>query len=224
MLDFGWTELLMIGVVAVVIIGPKDLPKAMSGLADWVRKLRGLARDFQGQVDDMVKGTELEDVKKAAQGLNRYNVKRQISNVVDPKGQMRKALDETRNAANARLKETRQIAADATAADTGKAAGALGDSATPSIGGGESGSALADDPVAVSTMGGAVEPQPPSAPPAKQSPQAGVNREDGRGHAHDEGESHQRTGKKIHVHGQGQVGQRRGKKAHHQGHDGQGIG
>lgn len=103
MLDLGWTEILMIGIVAVVIIGPKDLPKAMHSVAEWMRKLRGMARDFQGQVDDMVKGTELEEVKKAAQGLNRYNIKRQISNVVDPKGQMKKALAETRQAVNQRV-------------------------------------------------------------------------------------------------------------------------
>lgn len=103
MLDFGWTELLLIAVVAVVVIGPKDLPKAMAGLADWIRKLRSMASDFQGQVDDMVKGTELEDVRKAAQGLNRYNVKRQLTNTIDPKGQMKKALEETRQAVNARV-------------------------------------------------------------------------------------------------------------------------
>ena len=159
MLDFGWTELLMIGVVAVVVIGPKDLPKAMSSLADWVRKLRGLARDFQGQVDDMVKGTELEDVKKAAQGLNKYNVKRQISSVVDPKGQMKKALEETRSAANARLKETREIASGSENSEKAKPAGALGETASPtvdenSIGGDTSSLALADDATAVATMSG----------------------------------------------------------------------
>ena len=166
MLDFGWTELLLIAIVAVVVIGPKDLPKAMAGLADWIRKLRGMASDFQGQVDDMVKGTELEDVKKAAQGLNRYNVKRQLTNAIDPKGQMKKALDETRQAVNARVDvpaPTLASSADMVEATT--------DVAVP---GAEPGPAMIANQPAVRAIGGdpvpvAPVPQPKAKPRPKSS-------------------------------------------------------
>jgi sec-independent protein translocase protein TatB len=169
MLDLGWTEILMIGVIAVVVIGPKDLPKAMHAMAQWMRKLRGMARDFQGQVDDMVKGTELEEVKKAAQGLNRYSVKRQISNVVDPKGQMKKALEETRRAANERSDTS--SAGMATPPDAGDAVaeasigGGVGGARRPSIEDAEP--TPADDEAAVAAMRG--DP-PAEAAQAEQAP------------------------------------------------------
>lgn len=148
MLDIGWTELMMIAVIAVVVIGPKDLPKAMADLAGWVKKLRGLATDFRGQVNDMVKGTELEEVAKAAKGLNRYNVSRQLTNTVDPQGQIKKALEETRQAANARP----AAAAGATAASSsGMVEAAAPADAGPAP---ESGAAVAANPTAVRAMSG----------------------------------------------------------------------
>lgn len=171
MLDFGWTELLMIGVVAVIVIGPKDLPKAMADLAGWVRKLRGMASDFQGQVNDMVKGTELEEVQKAARGLNQYNVKRQISKTVDPKGQMKKALEETRQAANAKIDAPEQASTDAKPA-LASASGMVEAQPENAIGGGDSGAALASNTAAVKAMSGEsatdTPPAQTAATPAKR--------------------------------------------------------
>jgi sec-independent protein translocase protein TatB len=141
MFDIGWTEIMLIGVVAVVVIGPKDLPKAMADLAGWVKKLRGLATDFRGQVNDMVKGTELEEVTKAAKGLNRYNVQRQLTSTIDPQGQIKKALEETRQAANARP----EAAAVPTIASS---------SGMVEAGSADSGAALAANPTAVQAMSG----------------------------------------------------------------------
>ena len=68
--DIGWPELMLIGIVALVVIGPKDLPRALRVAGFWVRKARTLSREFQSSVDQMIREAELEevreDLKKAA--------------------------------------------------------------------------------------------------------------------------------------------------------------
>ncbi|MEQ9638947.1 MAG: Sec-independent protein translocase protein TatB [Alphaproteobacteria bacterium] len=66
MLDIGWTEMLVIAVVAVVVIGPKELPRALRTAGQLLGKARGLARDFQRHVDDMVRESELDELRQKA--------------------------------------------------------------------------------------------------------------------------------------------------------------
>src|SRR5579862_333842 len=67
MFGFGWSEILLIGAVALVVIGPKDLPRVMRTAGQWSRKLRVLAGDFQRHIDDMVRQAELDEVKREAE-------------------------------------------------------------------------------------------------------------------------------------------------------------
>ena len=64
MLDIGWSELLVIGIVALLVIGPKDLPQAFRTVGQWVGKARALAREFQGHVDELMRESEVEDMKR----------------------------------------------------------------------------------------------------------------------------------------------------------------
>jgi sec-independent protein translocase protein TatB len=84
MFDIGWPELVVIAVVALVVIGPKDLPKALFTVGKWVRKARLMARDFQGHIDEMMREAELDDLRKQAQQVRNFNVQDQISKAVDP--------------------------------------------------------------------------------------------------------------------------------------------
>jgi sec-independent protein translocase protein TatB len=67
MFGFAWSELILIGAVALVVIGPKDLPKVMRTAGQWSRKLRFLASDFQRHLDDMIRQSELDEVKREAE-------------------------------------------------------------------------------------------------------------------------------------------------------------
>jgi len=67
MFGFAWSEIILIGAVALVVIGPKDLPRVMRTAGQWSRKLRVLAGDFQRHVDDMVRQAELDEVKREAE-------------------------------------------------------------------------------------------------------------------------------------------------------------
>ncbi len=64
MFDVAPTELLLVAVVALVVIGPKDLPKAMRVVGNWVGKARGMARHFRSGLDTMMRESELEEMEK----------------------------------------------------------------------------------------------------------------------------------------------------------------
>ncbi len=64
MLDIGWTEMLVIAVVAIVVVGPKDLPRLMRTVGGYVTKVRRVAGDFQKQLNDAVRESELDDIRK----------------------------------------------------------------------------------------------------------------------------------------------------------------
>ena len=67
MFDIGWAELLVIGVVALIVIGPKELPAVLRTLGQSMAKIRRMASDFQGQFNDALREAELSDLKKQAE-------------------------------------------------------------------------------------------------------------------------------------------------------------
>ncbi len=93
MFDIGWSELAVIAVVALVVIGPKDLPRVLRTVGQWVAKARAVARDFQNSVDEMAREADLQDVKKQIDELRQTNVSALIEKHVDPKGELREAFE-----------------------------------------------------------------------------------------------------------------------------------
>lgn len=65
MFDIGWSELFVIAVVAIVVIGPKELPRLMRTFGHYTGKLRRAAADFQRQFEEAVRESELDEVRKA---------------------------------------------------------------------------------------------------------------------------------------------------------------
>lgn len=64
MFDIGYSELLIIAVVALIVIGPKDLPRVMRTVGQWVGRARGMARHFRSGIDTMIRESELEEMEK----------------------------------------------------------------------------------------------------------------------------------------------------------------
>lgn len=67
------TEILVIAVVAIIVVGPKDLPGLLRSGAKYLGQIRSMARDFKGQVSDAIKDTELDDIQNDLKGLSDLN-------------------------------------------------------------------------------------------------------------------------------------------------------
>jgi sec-independent protein translocase protein TatB len=90
MFDFSWSEILLIGVVALVVIGPKDLPRVLRTAGQWAGRARSVAREFQFQIDQMVRESELDEVRKTMNAA--ADPDSTIRNFVDPTGEMEKSV------------------------------------------------------------------------------------------------------------------------------------
>ncbi len=84
MFEVGWTEMLVIAIVMIVVVGPKDLPNMLRTFGRTVAKLRSMAGDFQKQFNDALKEAELDDVKKSVDALRSLNPASEIRKQLDP--------------------------------------------------------------------------------------------------------------------------------------------
>ena len=81
MFDIGWSELLVIAVVALIAIGPKELPGVLRTIGQWMGKARRMAAEFQGHFNEAMREAEMADLKRsfdevrdATSGLTRGNL------------------------------------------------------------------------------------------------------------------------------------------------------
>jgi sec-independent protein translocase protein TatB len=91
-LDFGMSELLLIGIVALVFIGPKDLPKALRVAGFWVRKARTLSREFQSSVEQMIREAELDEMRQELKKATEIDLDKEFRNTIDPTGSLAESL------------------------------------------------------------------------------------------------------------------------------------
>jgi sec-independent protein translocase protein TatB len=96
MLDLGWQEFFLIATIAVVVVGPQDLPKVIRTVVGWIRKVRSMARDFQGSIEEVAREAELGDIRKEAEKLRSGNLSETILDAVDPDRDLSNALKDTR--------------------------------------------------------------------------------------------------------------------------------
>ena len=94
MFDFAWSEFAMIGVVALVLIGPKDLPIAIKAVSGMVKKARRMAAEFQTHVDDMMKEADLHEVRDGLRQIRSLDLRGTITRAVDGDGSIRQAFSD----------------------------------------------------------------------------------------------------------------------------------
>ncbi len=70
MFDIGWSELVVIGVVALIVIGPKELPAVLRTVGQWTTKIRRMAGEFQSQFQEAMREAEMADLKKQVDELD----------------------------------------------------------------------------------------------------------------------------------------------------------
>src|SRR6185437_5085171 len=90
--DIGWPELMLIGAVALVVIGPKDLPRALRIAGFWVKKARTLSREFQSSVDQMIREAELDEMRQELKKATEIDIDKEFRNTIDPTGSLAESL------------------------------------------------------------------------------------------------------------------------------------
>ena len=120
MFDIGWSEMAVIALIALVVIGPKELPNAMRIVAKWARKARSLAREFQSGVDDMLREADLDDARKAFDATKTFDIGKVLEDTVDPTGSLREEAEDLRDTAkSAGSSEAEPEEAEAEAEESG---------------------------------------------------------------------------------------------------------
>ena len=77
MFDIGWTELVIVGIVALIVIGPRELPKTLRTIGQMMTKVRRMASEFQGQFNEAIREAELDELRKEAE---------KFTNIANPLG------------------------------------------------------------------------------------------------------------------------------------------
>ena len=116
MFDIGFPELMVVALLALVVVGPKDLPRALKTIMGLVRKAKGMAREFQSGVDEMVREADLQDLKKDAQSIKNMDFGKQIENNIDPTGEISDSIGNTNmgiDDVRADLEKIKTVPADA---------------------------------------------------------------------------------------------------------------
>jgi sec-independent protein translocase protein TatB len=93
MFDFAWSEILLIGAVALIAIGPKDMPAAIRTVSSMIKKARRMAAEFQTHVDEMVREADLGDVKKTFNEIRNFDLHGALEKAVDPDCSLRKTFE-----------------------------------------------------------------------------------------------------------------------------------
>ncbi len=93
MFDISWTELLLIAVVALIAIGPKELPRVLYEAGKWARRARMMAGEFQRHFTDLMQEAELEELRKQAQAARNISGAKTLADIVDPDGSIRQSFD-----------------------------------------------------------------------------------------------------------------------------------
>lgn len=93
MFDLGWQELFIIAAIGLIVVGPKDLPRVLSQITKYVRKARGIAREFQSNIDEVVRQADLEEIRKDVEKNAGLDLENDIRNTLDPGGEIARRLD-----------------------------------------------------------------------------------------------------------------------------------
>lgn len=88
MLDIGWTELLVIAVILIVVVGPKDLPPMIRAFGKMTSRLRRTAGEFRAQFDEALREAELDDLRKSVDDVRNLNPKNALRDAINPLRQM----------------------------------------------------------------------------------------------------------------------------------------
>ncbi|OHV68094.1 twin arginine-targeting protein translocase TatB [Mesorhizobium sp. LCM 4577] len=169
MFEVGWSELLVIAVVMIVVVGPKDLPNMLRTFGRTAAKLRAMAGDFQKQFNEALKEAELDDVKSSIDSLRGLNPMNEVRKQLNP---FEQAAADVRAGVDTMMKPKPAADPAAPAAATPQAAEPLKNGATdmPGLNGTEAASAAPTFPAMTdASVTAPASEAPAAAKPAKKA-------------------------------------------------------
>ena len=93
MFDIGWQELFIVAVLAIIVVGPRDLPRTLRTVMSYIRKAKGMAREFQNGIDEVAREVELDDIRKEANKIGSMDFEQEVKSAIDPTGSLNEDLD-----------------------------------------------------------------------------------------------------------------------------------
>lgn len=151
MLEVGWSEILVIALILIIVVGPKDLPAMLRTFGRMATRLRGMANEFKGQFDEALREADLDDVRKGLSEVNKLNPTNTLRDAMNPIRQLGQDIkSDLKKASDMIEKPVTPMAGDEKAADGTTGA----DPAVAPLGG----------PVAAASVEKSVEPAAPAQP------------------------------------------------------------
>lgn len=92
MFDIGWVEMMVVIVVLIIVIGPKDLPVVLHTMGRWVARARAMARSFQDSIEDMARESGLDEIRDEARSIRDFRLDEEVEKAIDPKGELKEGI------------------------------------------------------------------------------------------------------------------------------------
>ena len=97
MFDIGWQELFLIAVVTILVVGPRELPRVLRTVVAALRKVRGLANDFQRGMDELAREADLDDIRKDLEKSADLDLESKLKDEIDPTGEITNSMRQLEN-------------------------------------------------------------------------------------------------------------------------------
>ena len=93
MFDIGWTEMMVVVLVLILVVGPKDLPKVVRTVGQWTAKARRMSREFTSSLEEIGRETEIDDLRRDLNSIGGGTSVTALGKHLDPDGSLKKAID-----------------------------------------------------------------------------------------------------------------------------------
>ncbi len=97
MFDIGWQELFLIAVATILVVGPRELPRVLRTVVAALRKVRGLANDFQRGMDELAREADLDDIRKDLENSANLDLESKLKDEIDPNGEITNSMRQLEN-------------------------------------------------------------------------------------------------------------------------------
>lgn len=94
MFDIGWQELFLVALVTIIVVGPKELPRVLRTVTLWVRKVRGMAREFQDGLDELAREADIDELRRDIEQSATGDLEGEIKETIDPGGELEDSIQE----------------------------------------------------------------------------------------------------------------------------------